>query len=197
MVCTCSANSIRTALLSMPHRRRRLGFDEIRSAAELCTAAAKGNCGLIRGYIRAGINVDAADYDKRTALHIAAADGNLEVVRRSARPPFFAPADTLAAEEIPPWQRKGASPRPWQPSQASFLAERASEQVSFLWAVQDEHDAHFPSIYADTQGEQHATGRSSFVPSSLLPRTCMMALGCCALELSRQLLHGTGRRGPP
>ena len=63
---------------------RRLGFDEIRSAAELCTAAAKGNVTLIKGYIKAGMNVNAADYDKRTALHIASAEGNLEVVRSSA-----------------------------------------------------------------------------------------------------------------
>ena len=69
---------------------RRLGFDEIRSAAELCTAAAKGNVALIRGYIRAGINVDAADYDKRTALHIAAAEGALDVVRSIAQSKFYA-----------------------------------------------------------------------------------------------------------
>lgn len=61
----------------------RLGFDEIRSASELCTAAAQGNAELIRRYIKAGINVNAADYDKRTALHIAAAEGNLDVVRSS------------------------------------------------------------------------------------------------------------------
>ena len=60
--------------------RCRLRFEEIRAASELCTAAAQGNVDLIRRYIRAGINVDAADYDKRTALHIAAADGSLEVV---------------------------------------------------------------------------------------------------------------------
>lgn len=35
---------------------------------------------LIRHYMKGGINVNAADYDKRTALHIAAADGCLEVV---------------------------------------------------------------------------------------------------------------------
>jgi glutaminase len=62
-------------------RLNRLGFDEIRSASEMCTAAAQGNVDLIRRYIKAGINVNAADYDKRTALHIAAAEGNLEVVR--------------------------------------------------------------------------------------------------------------------
>ena len=58
----------------------RLGFDEIKSASELCTAAAQGKVDLIRHYIKGGINVDAADYDKRTALHIAAADGCLDAV---------------------------------------------------------------------------------------------------------------------
>ena len=64
--------------------RCRLGFDEIKSASELCTAAAQGKVDLIKHYIKAGINVNAADYDKRTALHIAAADGCLEAVRRIA-----------------------------------------------------------------------------------------------------------------
>ena len=58
----------------------RLGFDEIKSASELCTAAAQGKVDLLRHYIKGGINVNAADYDKRTALHIAAADGGLEAV---------------------------------------------------------------------------------------------------------------------
>jgi ankyrin repeat protein len=65
----------------------RLGYDEIRSASELCMAAAQGNVGLIKRYILAGINVNAADYDKRTALHIAAADGCLEVVSHSPTSP--------------------------------------------------------------------------------------------------------------
>ena len=65
----------------MPLMVCRLGFDEIKSASELCTAAAQGKVDLIRHYIKAGINVNAADYDKRTALHIAAADGCLEAVR--------------------------------------------------------------------------------------------------------------------
>ena len=68
----------------------RLGFDEIKSASELCTAAAQGKVDLIRHYIKAGINVNAADYDKRTALHIAAADGCLEAVRRMAIFPSLA-----------------------------------------------------------------------------------------------------------
>ena len=70
--------------------RCRLGFDEIKSASELCTAAAQGKVDLIKHYIKAGINVNAADYDKRTALHIAAADGCLEAVRRTAT---FPPPD--------------------------------------------------------------------------------------------------------
>ena len=69
----------------------RLGFDEIKSASELCTAAAQGKVDLIRHYIKAGINVNAADYDKRTALHIAAADGCLEAVRRMASSSLLAP----------------------------------------------------------------------------------------------------------
>ena len=63
----------------------RLGFDEIKSASELCTAAAQGKVDLITHYIKGGINVDAADYDKRTALHIAAADGCLEAVSAPLR----------------------------------------------------------------------------------------------------------------
>ena len=71
----------------------RLGFDEIKSASELCTAAAQGKVDLIRHYIKAGINVNAADYDKRTALHIAAADGCLEAVRRMATFLSLAPSN--------------------------------------------------------------------------------------------------------
>ena len=47
---------------------------------------------LIRHYIKAGINVNAADYDKRTALHVAAADGCLEAVRRLATFPPLTPS---------------------------------------------------------------------------------------------------------
>ena len=41
---------------------------------------------LLRRYLRAGANVDACDYDKRTALHISAAEGTAAVVSRALRP---------------------------------------------------------------------------------------------------------------
>jgi len=49
---------------------------------DLCQAAANGNIGEIRKIINAGVKVDKGDYDKRTALHIACAEGKLPVVRR-------------------------------------------------------------------------------------------------------------------
>lgn len=48
----------------------------------MCQAAANGNIGEIRKIINAGVKVDKGDYDKRTALHIACAEGKLPVVRR-------------------------------------------------------------------------------------------------------------------
>ena len=47
----------------------RTGVEE---AALLCTCVFDGELGLLRRLLHAGANVDASDYDKRTALHIAA-----------------------------------------------------------------------------------------------------------------------------
>ncbi len=49
--------------------------------AQLCTCVFEGNLPLLRRLIRAGAAADAGDYDKRTALHIAAAEGNTAAVR--------------------------------------------------------------------------------------------------------------------
>ncbi len=49
-------------------------------AAQLCTCVFEGNLPLLRRLIRAGAAADAGDYDKRTALHIAAAEGNTAAV---------------------------------------------------------------------------------------------------------------------
>ena len=50
-------------------------------AAQLCTCVFEGNMPLLRRLIRAGAAADAGDYDRRTALHIAAAEGNTAAVR--------------------------------------------------------------------------------------------------------------------
>lgn len=52
----------------------------VATAAHLCTAVFDGDLQLLRRLLRAGANPNAVDYDKRSALHIAAADGNLPVV---------------------------------------------------------------------------------------------------------------------
>ena len=49
-------------------------------AAQLCTCVFDGNLPLLRRLITAGAPADAGDYDKRTALHIAAAEGNTAAV---------------------------------------------------------------------------------------------------------------------
>jgi ankyrin repeat protein len=53
----------------------------VMASAHLCTAVFDGDLLLLKRLLLAGVDVDAADYDRRTALHIAAADGNLGAVR--------------------------------------------------------------------------------------------------------------------
>lgn len=59
----------------------RLMLTPVLTASALCTAVHEGDMPLLRRLLRAGADPNAGDYDKRTALHIAAADGNLPAVR--------------------------------------------------------------------------------------------------------------------
>lgn len=56
-----------------------LSVSELSSA--LCSMVLQGQADLLRRYIAAGADVGAWDYDRRTALHIAAAEGKLDMVR--------------------------------------------------------------------------------------------------------------------
>lgn len=47
----------------------------------LCAAGSRGDVDALRRMAEDGINLSAADYDGRTALHLAAAEGKLEAVR--------------------------------------------------------------------------------------------------------------------
>lgn len=53
-----------------------LCMDESLAASTLCQAVFDGDTNRLRRLLKAGIPVNAGDYDKRTAGHIAAAEGN-------------------------------------------------------------------------------------------------------------------------
>lgn len=63
----------------------RLGSDGVEDASLLCTCVYEGNMPKLRRLLRAGLPVNAFDYDRRTAAHISAAEGNLTAVRASGR----------------------------------------------------------------------------------------------------------------
>ena len=52
------------------------------NAVRLCTAAYTGNVVDVRALVlEEGCSIDAGDYDKRTAIHLAACEGRLEMIR--------------------------------------------------------------------------------------------------------------------
>jgi ankyrin repeat protein len=51
------------------------------AASTLCQVVCNGDIMTLRRLLKAGIQVNAADYDKRTAVHIAAAEGNVAAMR--------------------------------------------------------------------------------------------------------------------
>ncbi|EFJ46902.1 hypothetical protein VOLCADRAFT_92690 [Volvox carteri f. nagariensis] len=58
-----------------------LGAGGLTVAAEMCTAVYEGDLVKLRRLLRSGAPPDACDYDKRSALHIAGAEGNLAAVK--------------------------------------------------------------------------------------------------------------------
>ena len=59
----------------------RLEMTSGEAATQLCTCVFDCNVPLLRRYMKAGILVNAGNFDSRTALHVAAAEGNLAAVR--------------------------------------------------------------------------------------------------------------------
>ena len=51
------------------------------SPTALCDAAASNDVDGLRKIVQAGGDVNKGDYDRRTAIHLAASEGKLEVVR--------------------------------------------------------------------------------------------------------------------
>ncbi|OQR87290.1 hypothetical protein ACHHYP_09231 [Achlya hypogyna] len=52
----------------------------VRDTTALCWAAGSGDTGLLQQLIAQGADVNLADYDQRTPLHVAASDGKAEIV---------------------------------------------------------------------------------------------------------------------
>lgn len=52
------------------------------AASLLCTCVYSGDLPLLRRLLRAGVDPDCGDYDRRTALHVAAAESNLPAVEQ-------------------------------------------------------------------------------------------------------------------
>lgn len=47
----------------------------------MCNAASKANAPLVRALCQSGIDVNCADYDGRTCIHLAASDGVFVIVQ--------------------------------------------------------------------------------------------------------------------
>jgi ankyrin repeat protein len=56
-------------------------MDEMVVASTMCTAVFEGDLVKLKRLLRAGAPPDACDYDKRAAIHIAAAEGNVTAVK--------------------------------------------------------------------------------------------------------------------
>lgn len=50
-------------------------------ALAICWASAQGDLHEMQRLVASGVNLEAADYDGRTGLHLAASEGQLEIVK--------------------------------------------------------------------------------------------------------------------
>ena len=57
-----------------------LEFSELEAAGELCGRAMQGDVQRIKLLLDLGCSPNAADYDKRTVLHVAASEGHKNIV---------------------------------------------------------------------------------------------------------------------
>lgn len=62
-------------------RGAKLALDPQAQAQALCGAVSRGDTVQLKHLLQAGADPNAADYDRRTPLHVAAAESNLPAVR--------------------------------------------------------------------------------------------------------------------
>ena len=58
----------------------KLTYDDSRTSSELCDLAQKGDVERLIIYLDAGLNSNAQDYDKRSAIHLAASEGQHMII---------------------------------------------------------------------------------------------------------------------
>lgn len=89
-----------------PKRDPREGRVEARASAvnDLIWAASKGDLSALQRRYQLGADIGAADYDLRTPLHLAAAEGQVDVVK------FFAERSAAGDVDINPRDRWGGTP---------------------------------------------------------------------------------------
>jgi len=75
----------------------RLGSAMAAAAVALCDAAARGDLMKVTLLVEDGIDVNTGDYDQRTALHLAASEGQLDVVK------FIAECDDAKLSPVDRW----------------------------------------------------------------------------------------------
>ena len=56
-----------------------LGYSEVEASGELCELAKQGSLDLLKILLDMGCPINAADYDKRTCLHLASSVGNIPI----------------------------------------------------------------------------------------------------------------------
>ena len=78
-------NSHKEAIKVLSTHDAKLCLNQNRAASILCQAVFDGDILLLKRLVQAQIPVNASDYDKRTAAHIAAAEGNVSAMRVLAK----------------------------------------------------------------------------------------------------------------
>ena len=63
---------------------------QVNDATRMLGAAARGDIGIVHQYLSGGVDANEVDYDQRSALHLAASEGQMNVVKlllaKGARP---------------------------------------------------------------------------------------------------------------
>lgn len=77
-----------------------LQFELFHSAAEMCQAASVGDMDYLSMLVENGVDVNEADYDSRTALHLAASTGQKAICEYLCIDPYI---DVNAADRLGKW----------------------------------------------------------------------------------------------